>query len=656
VYSLENEVLRVELTEEGKMVSIRDKENNLLINVEDGCALYAQGICFENYKVRAVSVDGLKISFEVEFEGLPASGTINYILHEGGAVYEKWLEIKADEAFTLEGVDMEVVRVGNLANLRWVYGMRGCEREGELYPGFALQEHSLAGMREFAIGSPGRASEQDIPWFCLCGDGQALFGGIEWSGAWRVHFQTMPEGVKVRAGLDRFKTSLKAGESFLTPKMFVGVAPSYDIAALRTRSFARIIAQGWGEDWPWVLYNTWYGFGIGINEEIVKREAELAAEIGVEVFVIDAGWYEDSPFDPRQDFAIGLGNWKDNREKFPSGLGWMSQFVKGLGMRFGVWVEPERVDLRYIGKLIPQNWVRDEGPWMRLVCFAVPEVREWAKRTLSRLIEEFSLDWMKWDHNMWTGCSNEEHGHSKDDGGFFHILGVYEVMDYITGKYPHLALENCSGGGNRMDFGIIRRTRVGWIHDTTAPAEISRQHVYGAGQVMPLEYLNAWVIESEPFGGEEIDREEINYIMRSRMMNILGISLRLCECSKEALGAMRENIRFYKSIRDLLRGKLYHLTPQPRVLCMDLKAQRGWDAYEFVSDKGDKGVLLAFRAGGVEPVRVKLRGLEEDAEYRVEDVDGGKVVKATGKVLAQEGLVLDGEKDFTSCAYMLERV
>ena len=222
------------------------------------------------------------------------------------------------------------------------------------------------------------------------------------------------------------------------------------------------------EDFPWVQYNTWFAHLIDIDETILRREAELAARLGAEVFVIDAGWWEPSRR-TSDNFTTGLGTWQPSAEKFPSGIPAFGDYVRSLGMRFGIWVEPERVDLRQ-----PATWRLDwlvrhhdaivSPPWppdtvSGWLCFGHPDVQAWAIDWISRLVSDVNADWLKWDSNWWGVCTCANHGHSVTDGELHQVQGVHEVLAELRRRFPNLIIENCAGGGTRTDTAALSSPR-----------------------------------------------------------------------------------------------------------------------------------------------------------------------------------------------------
>lgn len=512
-----------------------------------------------------------------------------------------------------------------------------------------------------------------LNWFALevppGGDG--LCGGLQWSGHWLIHFARRRDEVILQAGIDDFRRDLAPGETVVSPRVFYGCYRGDTDAGVRLLHRylrAHVMPSDPDGEFPWTHYNTWYNWNILLREEALREEAKLAAGLGLECFYLDAGWYEGSPTE-RASFGLGLGTWRENREKFPSGIAAFADYIHSLGMKFGVWVEPERVDLRFVdqaGSPIRGSWLALADParppapgGTNPLCFGNPEVVAWAKQTLSRLIAEYKVDWLKWDHNVYTVCTRADHGHQAGDGNFAHIQGVYEVMGHLRRQFPRLALENCSGGGHRTDFGILRFASTAWNSDATSPGYRVRYQVTGASYAFPAQYLNAWFIDNdeEPATGAT-PAARLDEYLRSRMYGAFGISGRLASWPENLRAAARRAVELYKKIRPVLRrGDVYHLLPQTELFVPPMVAPAEWDAIEYFAPELGAGVVLAFRAASpAESVTLPVRGLEPRTRYRIRWHDGGRVEVRTGAEWARRGATVLLKEPQTSEILWIERL
>lgn len=597
--------------------------------------------------------------------------TLCYRAHAAAAVIEQWLIVSPQAAGTLNRVAPLTVSIANLPSpvLHWARGLQGhgwhMPPSGP-YPAFRMCREPLGSV---ALQSGLRSTWHAIAWFALDSDtttlaaagkpasDEGLFAGLLYSGRWSA--QARGEG-QSGARLDVFTKgyimTLAAGERWSSPAAFAGVySGDLDAAAHVQHTYMRrAVLPPMPEDFPWVQYNTWFAHLIDIDEGILRREAELAAQLGCEVFVIDAGWWEPSRR-TSDNFTTGLGRWQPSAEKFPSGLPAFADYVRSLGMRFGIWVEPERVDLRqpaawqldwlarHHDAIISPAWPPDTvSGWL---CFGHPGVQAWAIDWISELVAAVGADWLKWDSNWWGVCTCTNHGHSATDGEFHQVGGVHVVLAELRRRFPHLIIENCAGGGTRTDFAMLANTHVTWLHDASTPSRRVRFHLAGANYLFPPEVGNTFVIDAddEPLTDPDTPQPDLHTIARSRMLGAFGVSARLPEWTGAAFTTVQTAIAQYKELRPILKtGRFYHLLPQADLECPALLPHGQWEAYALLDPAARRGALWAFRAPDGEPTRVlPLRGLLPGADYRLLDVDTGQAATASGAHWLANGFSVD---------------
>jgi alpha-galactosidase len=323
-------------------------------------------------------------------------------------------------------------------------------------------------------------------------------------------------------------------------------------------------------------------------------------------------------------------------------------------MHFGIWVEPERVDMRtattgtwdpaWIARMADGRYVR--CPWPQdtdtaWLCFGHPESQAWAERWIGDLVEELGVRWLKWDSNYWDICHSAEHGHGATDGERAQVEGVYAVMARLRERFPDLIIENCAGGATRLDFAISRQTHAAWLNDASEPAHRSRFHNAGASYVFPPAMLNGWVTESEHenVNGQNLPDPIWRSVIRSRMIGAMGFSCRLQTWSEGTSAIAREEVERYKAeIRPLLRdGTFHHLLPQPEIPSRDLPTPDVWEAYQMSAADGSRHVVLAFRnASPDDSIELPLR-ISPDGDYLV-DVEGQEPITRSGRDLLVTGI------------------
>lgn len=398
-----------------------------------------------------------------------------------------------------------------------------------------------------------------------------------------------------------------------------------------------------------VVYNTWFVYGTHVDDQQIREEMRHVAELGVEIFVLDAGWYVGSGNGDVFDFETGLGSWAVDTSRFPDGLASLTEYAHSLGMRFGLWVEPGRTSLDWISRpgLAREEWLVMKGgqydPGLAnhdvkvgQLCFADARARAWVIERLEALVDSVRPDYLKWDDNHWINCDRAGHGHGTADGNFRQIEGLYSLLDELRARYPGMLIENVSGGGNRLDFEMLSYSDIGWMDDRSAPSLFVRHNLEGLATVFPPAYLFSFVMgnSAEPLARAP----DLALVARSRMPGVMGLSVRTNELAESEFFLLADEIAIYKRLRPILReGSASLLLPQtPR------SDATGWDALQITSATSGDAVIFAFANPGA-PGRALLRprGLEPEARYRVESIDVGLLGVVSGAELTVNGVELN---------------
>ncbi|MFD9878128.1 alpha-galactosidase, partial [[Kitasatospora] papulosa] len=335
--------------------------------------------------------------------------------------------------------------------------------------------------------------------------------------------------------------------------------------------------------------------------------------VGAELFVVDDGW-----FGARDSDRAGLGDWTPRPGAFPDGLRPLADHVHGLGMRFGLWVEPEMVNPDSDLFRAHPEWVLHlpdrTARTLRnqlVLDFSRPEVTDWALTWLLRTVDAFAVDFLKWDFNRsFTEAGSA--GRHPDGRRVFveHALGAHEVMDRLRAARPALRIETCSGGGGRVDLASLARTDQAWTSDNTdAVDRLGIQ--YGFSQLYPAQVMGAWVTDSpNPITLRTVP---LRFRLHSAMAGALGIGGDLTRWPEAELDETAAYVALYKTVRSTVQtGRQYRLG----------SPADSSHAVQYVARDGDESVVLQWRAGPEERAalpRLRLRGLDPEAVYRVDD-------------------------------------
>ena len=227
--------------------------------------------------------------------------------------------------------------------IRWITGIDTPADEGGA---FTLRRRTLPAGQRLDIGSPGRSTELAVPWVGVESNGEHFFGGLMWSGAWSISVVATADRQDISAGLAPMTTALASGAGIEGPHGFFGVASGEAGAVSRaTSDFFQFGVRSGRPLWPLVTYNTWFAQGAAIDELTTRDDIDHAAALGADLFVMDAGWYIGAAANGRCDFTSGLGRWQEDAGRFPSGLRALRDRAHSLGLKFGIWMEPERIAL-----------------------------------------------------------------------------------------------------------------------------------------------------------------------------------------------------------------------------------------------------------------------------------------------------------------------
>jgi alpha-galactosidase len=605
-------------------------------------------------------------TLEIELKDIDSDLQVHlyYRIYPETGVLERWSRIdnNTKQAITLESAESAAWTLPHGEGYGWHYltGHWGAEWQFHSEPlqtgAYVIESRRGSTSHQanpwFAIDRPGETTEQNGP---------VWFGALGWSGSWRITVeQTAMQQVRVTGGFNPFDFGyqLKPGEQLETPPFYAGfTGKGLGEASRILHRFERQSILPGGENAPLrpVLYNSWEATEFRVDEAGQLALAERASKLGVERFVIDDGW-----FGQRKDDHAGLGDWYVNQQKFPHGLKPVIDRVHALGMDFGVWVEPEMVNPDSDLYRKHPEWAmnfpgrpRTEARNQLLLNLARNDVRDYVFQWLDQLVTNNDIAFLKWDYNRnwaepgWDAVPTED----QKKIWVAYVNNLYDILDRLRAKHPKLEIESCSGGGGRVDLGILRRTDEVWTSDNTdALDRLSQQdgfsHAYTPGVMM------AWVTDV-PSG---IDGRTVPLKFRFLVAETgsLGVGANLNKYTPEEMQEAAGYVAFYKRVRPTVqRGSLYRLI-----------APQGSEssAVEYVAKDGRQAVVFAFlhsQQFGAPFPTVFLRGLEEDALYKVEPIDPTQITEAgnvSGAYLMHHGIDVKLHGDYDSTAVILEKM
>lgn len=443
---------------------------------------------------------------------------------------------------------------------------------------------------------------------------------LAFSGSWRLLVDVPPfrSRVRVAGGVDDEScvVLLDPGESYTTPDTLGVFAPDGpDGLRRRWHDYQRgWLARSTGPEHRPIVYNSWYATEFDVRPDHQLALAERAARIGAEVFVVDDGWFAG-----RDNDRAGLGDWFPDPHHFPEGLDPLIAGVQALGMRFGIWVEPEAVnpDSRLYREHPEWVYRAGERPLVTVrnqyvLDFGRTEVVEWTLGWLRDLLSDQRITYLKWDMNRPIsdgGRPGDRHGRQWQ---VQHAEGYHRVMRMLREEFPHVTVEACSGGGGRIDASVLAVSDVVWTSDETGPRDrLAIQH--GFLSAYGPHVLSSWVTD-EPDRIDPVPASlEFRFLVAAA--GVLGVGADLGAWPDADLDRIADLIGRYRGFRKTVHtGRVeFHGKPSDPVY-----------AVEFGSP--DQTVLLVFaRPGRPATATLRPRTLVPGADYRI----GARRVTAT---------------------------
>ena len=372
--------------------------------------------------------------------------------------------------------------------------------------------------------------------------------------------------IRVLTGINPhcFEYTLEKGEDFISPEAVMTFSPKgLNGLSNQMHKFVRehIISPNFKEKERPVLLNNWEATYFDFNKEILLNLANQAKEVGIELFVLDDGWFGE-----RKDDTSALGDWMVNEEKLGGPLNELVKSIKDLGLEFGIWVEPEMISENSELYRNHPEWVLGkkgenlcEGRNQYVLDLTRKEVCDYLVETLTKLLNSADITYVKWDMNRNFSDVYSEFIHPSRQGEVFHkyMIGFYDVVKRLTEGFPNILFEGCAAGGNRFDLGMLCYMPQIWASDNTDASErvgIQRGLSYG----YPQSTYGAHVSCCPNHQTGRNTSIETRFNIAS--MGVLGYELNLLELSEVEKETIKKQIAYYKKNRKLLQfGEMYRL-------------------------------------------------------------------------------------------------
>ncbi|MED5015882.1 alpha-galactosidase [Paenibacillus chibensis] len=449
-----------------------------------------------------------------------------------------------------------------------------------------------------------------------------------------------------------FEWLLEPGESFQTPET-VMVYSAEGLGAMSRiyhKLYRERLARGRFRDQERpVLVNNWEATYFNFNAEKIENIAKAGQELGIELFVLDDGW-----FGHRDRDDSSLGDWKVDLNKLPAGLDDLVHRVNHLGMQFGLWFEPEMVSPDSDLYRQHPDWClhvpgrrRTEGRQQLILDFSRQDVRDEIVRMISEVLGSAPITYVKWDmnRNMTEIGSALLPPQRQRETAHRYMIGLYDVMERITSAFPHILFESCSGGGGRFDPGMLYYMPQTWTSDNTDA--VSRLRIqYGTSIVYPVSSMGSHV--------SAVPNHQVNRTTPLDMRGLVAMSgnfgyeLDLTRFTDEEKEQVKQQVALYKEIRGLVQFGLHYRLLSP--------FEGNETAWMFVAEDGSEAAVFYFRVlseSNAPLSRLKLKGLDAGADYSIH----GKEGIYGGDALMYAGIAIGEQRgDFHSELIRLKRI
>lgn len=466
---------------------------------------------------------------------------------------------------------------------------------------------------------------------------------------------------RVMMGINPFDFNwlLEAGGSFQTPEVVMVYSDQglNGMSQIYHRLYQNRLARGkWRDQERPVLINNWEGTYFDFNENKILAMATEAKRLGVELFVLDDGW-----FGGRNDDTTSLGDWFVNRDKLPNGIAHLANEIRNLGLDFGLWFEPEMVSP--ISQLYQEHpdWIihvadrdRTQGRNQYVLDFSRKEVVDHIFQVMAAILKDASISYVKWDMNRYMTeiGSITLPPERQQELPHRYILGVYQLYERLIKAFPAILFESCSSGGCRFDPGMLYYAPQAWTSDNSDAVE-RLMIQYGTSMVYPISSMGAHV--------SAVPNHQVNRItsmdMRAAVayFGMFGYELDVTTMSVADKEKISEQVHFYKVNRKLIQtGRFYRLLSP-------FEGDQNSASWMVVSEDKQEALVGYYQIlSRPNPAgrRIRLTGLDADQRYKIDGIDG----YFYGDQLLQAGIEIDryrtaGEHaDFTSELFKLTRV
>ena len=499
--------------------------------------------------------------------------------------------------------------------------------------------------------------------------GEVYGGALAWSGNYKLTFEQDECGrMNVVGGVNDFASTyyLDNGESLTTPEMVWTFSNRGRGQVSRNlHDWIRHHSLSHSDMERPVVLNSWEGAYMDFDEKTITDMIDDAAKIGVEMFVLDDGWFGNGEYARNTDHS-GLGDWQVNTQKLPRGIDYLAKHAVKKGLKFGIWIEPEMVNPKSRLAETHPEWIVKSGNRDKLqirqqwiLDLTNPEVQDFIVKTFDDVMGmSRDISYIKWDANRFVTDFGSDYLPADRQSHFWidYTKGLYSVYDRIRQKHPDVMIQLCSSGGARLDMGALKYHDEFWTSDNTN--SLDRIRIQNSTNLFYPAIATASHVSTSP-NHQTGMTAPLKYRFDVAMAGRLGLELQPKHLNEEEWAFAQKAIEAYKKIRPIVQfGDLYRLkNPEDGT---------GWASHQYVSKDGKEAVFFAYSLkyhGRTTFFQTRLKGLDPDKQYRITELNkkdwpsfygDGKVFP--GDYLMNEGISLGIGNNFDSTVLHIEEI
>ena len=551
----------------------------------------------------------------------PLEVTLFYKVYQNEDVIEQWSVIKNNQQGP---VTLNKYASANLylsANSYWLKHYHGDwakemqTQETQLTAGIKVLDSKL-GTRANLYQPPTFMVSLDKP--ATEDEGRVLYGSVEWTGNFRVDLEVDPlNNLRVIGGINPFASAytLAAGQEFTTPLFLYTYSENGKGEASRNlHRWARKYRILEGNGSRLTLLNNWEATYFDFNEPKLAELIKDTKKLGVDMFLLDDGWFANKY--PRNSDKAGLGDWQENVQKLPHGIGYLVKEAKNNNVKFGIWVEPEMVNPKSeLYEKHPEWVIRQPGREEHLyrnqlvLDLSNPQVQDFVFNVLDNIMTKNpEVAFFKWDCN--AVIYNAHSSYLKNQSHIYvdYVQGLYKVLERFRAKYPKLPMMLCSGGGGRVDYAALKYFTEFWLSDNTDPLErifIQWDYSYFFPAISHDNHVTDW------------GKQPIKYRTDVAMMGKLGFDIVVSKLEPKELQFCQQAVKTYNSIREVVwHGDLFRLASP---------LENDFASLMYVNEAQNRAVMFNYqtgnRYGSGSTSPIKLKGLNPDKKYKVKELN-----------------------------------